>query len=133
VAQDDLLLAWPICSGKFSHLYIDGGFISLKDHPRDIDIVLQTREPYGPAAFKAIEPFFVIGLDSIRETFTVHLHFWMENAPPGMIDFRSFFASNRRSHLHAAIMPETGLFRISLLEPDIRDIVRREIEAATAH
>ena len=84
-------LAWPILTRKFSYVFISGGYLSLHETPDDIDIVLQTREPFGPHAFKALEPFFSIGLESIHEVYSVHLHFWMENAPPGMTDFRSFF------------------------------------------
>jgi hypothetical protein len=43
----------------FSYVYIDGGFITGKAAPEDIDIILQTKVPYGAEAFKAMEPFFV--------------------------------------------------------------------------
>ena len=124
-------LAWPILAAKFSQLYVDGGFASAKAFPNDVDIVLQTREAYGPAAFKAIEPFFAVGLDAILATFNVHVHFWMENAPPGIVDFRAFFLRRHRPRLHNSQDPANRQFRIALDAPDIRDCLRRELEAAT--
>jgi hypothetical protein len=78
-------------TGSFSHAYINGGFITNKANPQDIDLILQTRVPYGPEAFKAMEPFFAEGLDKIRTNCFVHLHFWCEGFPGGLSDFRSFF------------------------------------------
>ena len=121
-------LALPILSGKFSLLYVNGGFVTTKEFPGDIDIVLQTREPYGPAAFRAIEPFFAIGLETILEIFTVHLHFWMHGAPAGVVDFRSFFSQARREHFHSALTGNWRLYRISLERSTIREDLRRELE-----
>jgi hypothetical protein len=75
----------------FSYVYIDGGFITGKAAPEDIDIILQTKVPYGAEAFKAMEPFFVEGLAAIYEKYSVHLHFWCEGFPGGLSDFRGFF------------------------------------------
>ncbi len=80
-----------ISSGKFSHVYIDGGFITNKASPEDIDVILQTRVSYGPDAFLAMEPYFAQGLDTILEKYSVHLHFWCEGFPGGLSDFRRFF------------------------------------------
>lgn len=124
-------LSWPIMAAKFSQLYVDGGFASSKESPNDVDIVLQTREAYGPAAFKAIEPFFAVGLDSILATFNVHVHFWMENAPPGIVDFRAFFLRRHRPRFHTSQDPANPQFRVALDAPDILDCLRRELEFAT--
>jgi hypothetical protein len=125
-------LAWPILTGKFSHVFIDGGFVSLKDEPQDIDVVLQTLDPFGPASFKVLEPFFSMGLETIQDVFSVHLHFWMENAPAGMADFRSFFQYVRPDHPHAvASFPKKGVLRISLLDPDIREQLKEQLEGAS--
>src|ERR1700733_2177592 len=59
-------------TGSFSHAYIDGGFITNKAAPQDIDLILQTKVPYGPDAFKAMEPFFAEGLDKIHAKYSVH-------------------------------------------------------------
>jgi hypothetical protein len=124
-------LALPILSGKFSLLYVNGGFVTAKEFPGDIDIILQTREPYGPAAFRALEPFFAIGLETILETFTVHLHFWMHGAPSGVVDFRSFFSHARRGHFHSALPADRRLYRISLERPAILEDLRRELEVVS--
>jgi hypothetical protein len=84
-------LRWVLSTGKFSHAYIDGGFITNKALPEDVDVILQTRASYGPEAFCAMEPFFAEGLDVIFEKYSVHLHFWCEGFPGGLSDFRRFF------------------------------------------
>jgi hypothetical protein len=84
-------MAWVLATQTFSHAYIDGGFITNKANPEDIDVILQTRAGYGPEAFVAMEPFFVMGMDAIHEKFSVHLHFWCEGFPGGVSDFRRFF------------------------------------------
>jgi hypothetical protein len=84
-------LRWAGSTGSFSEAYIDGGFITDKALPEDIDVILQTKVNYGPAAFSAMEPFFAKGLDTILREYSVHLHFWCEGFPAGMSDFRCFF------------------------------------------
>ncbi|MCE0485148.1 MAG: hypothetical protein LV479_13040 [Methylacidiphilales bacterium] len=84
-------LHWATTTEKFSHAYIDGGFITSKPNPEDIDVILQTRAHYGPEAFGAMEPFFAEGIDTIYEKYSVHLHFWCEGFPGGLSDFRRFF------------------------------------------
>lgn len=80
-----------VTNSHFSHLYIDGGFITDKAAPEDIDVILQTAATYGPEAFGAMEPFFSEGLDAIHQKYSVHLHFWCEGFPGGVSDFRRFF------------------------------------------
>ena len=82
---------WVLTTGAFSYAYIDGGFITNKAQPQDIDVILQTRAPYGAAAFAAMEPFFSRGMDGIYNEYAVHLHFWCEGFPGGLSDFRRFF------------------------------------------
>jgi hypothetical protein len=84
-------LEWARSTGQFSCAYIDGGFITDKIFPEDIDVILQTRAAYGPAAFLAMEPFFAEGMDKIFQRYSVHLHFWCEGFPGGVSDFRRFF------------------------------------------
>jgi hypothetical protein len=84
-------LQWARATEQFSYAYIDGGFITNKIFPEDIDVILQTRAPYGAAAFCAMEPFFAEGMDAIFDKYSVHLHFWSEGFPGGMSDFRRFF------------------------------------------
>ena len=84
-------LRWVVSTGTFSHAYIDGGFITTKTHPEDIDVILQTHVPFSPEAFHAMEPFFAKGMEAILAEYSVHLHFWCEGFPGGMSDFRSFF------------------------------------------
>lgn len=78
-------------TGQFACAYIDGGFITDKIFPEDIDVILQTRAPYGPEAFVAMEPFFAEGMEAIFTKYSVHLHFWCEGFPGGVADFRRFF------------------------------------------
>jgi len=84
-------LQWAVATGAFSHAYIDGGFITNKSSPEDIDVILQTRAKYGAEAFAAMEPFFAMGMDAIYTKYSVHLHFWCEGFPGGLSDFRRFF------------------------------------------
>ena len=84
-------LNWAVSTGHFSHAYIDGGFITNKCSPEDIDVILQTRAGYGPEAFRAMEPFFAEGIDAIYAKYSVHLHFWCEGFPGGLSDFRRLF------------------------------------------
>jgi hypothetical protein len=84
-------LEWARSTERFSCAYIDGGFITDKIFPEDIDVILQTRAPYGTDAFLAMEPFFAEGMDKIFEKYSVHLHFWCEGFPGGVSDFRRFF------------------------------------------
>jgi hypothetical protein len=84
-------LQWAREKAAFSHVYVDGGFITSKAVPEDIDVILQPSAPYGPEAFRAMEPFFAEGIDAIYARYSVHLHFWCEGFPGGMSDFRRFF------------------------------------------
>ena len=84
-------LAWAGAMGTFSHAYVDGGFITNKPFPGDIDVILQTKAAYGPDAFKAMEPFFAEGIERIYTKYSVHLHFWCVGFPGGLSDFRLFF------------------------------------------
>ena len=112
-------LAWPIQTGKFSHAYIGGGFVSTKTRPRDIDVILQTVEPYGPSSFEAVSRFFLVGLEKIFLLYSIHLQFWMENAPEGMQDYRSFFQYIHPTKVSRHISNKCGIIRIDLRHPDI--------------
>ena len=84
-------LQWARSAASFSHVYVDGGFITNKAVPEDVDVILQPCAPYGVEAFRAMEPFFAEGIDSIYAKYSVHLHFWCEGFPGGLSDFRRFF------------------------------------------
>ena len=84
-------LSWAVSTEHFSAAYLDGGFITDKALPEDIDVILQTKAPYGAAAFQAMEPFFALGVETIYQKYSVHLPFWCEGFPGGMSDFRRFF------------------------------------------
>lgn len=84
-------LQWASSTRQFSRVYINGGFITGKMTPEDVDVILETRVRYGPEAFTAMEPFFTHGIETIYQTYSVHLHFWCEGFPGGMSDFRRFF------------------------------------------
>ncbi len=84
-------LEWARSTGSFSHAYIDGGFVTNKSQPEDVDVILQTRAPYGAHAFAAMQPFFALGIEAIYSEYSVHLHFWCEGFPSGLSDFRRFF------------------------------------------
>jgi hypothetical protein len=110
-------LEWAVATGRFSHAYIDGGFITNKSQPEDIDVILQTRAPYGVEAFAAMEPFFTEGMDVIYSKYSVHLHFWCEGFPGGLSDFRRFFQYLRPQDAAPLGLKEgarKGIVRISL-------------------
>jgi hypothetical protein len=107
-------LLWPAQSGDFTSAYLGGGFISSRTDPDDIDLVLQTKHRYGPKAFKAVEPFFSAGLDKIQEVYGVHLHFWMDEAPAAICDFRVFFQYARPDRRVMKLDPARGVVRLNL-------------------
>lgn len=80
-----------VATDHFSHACIDGGFITNKASPEDIDVILETRASFGPDAFRAMEPFFAEGIDAIHAKYSVHLFFWSQGFPGSMKDFRLFF------------------------------------------
>lgn len=82
---------WTHSFNNFDILYLDGGYITDKPQPQDIDVILQTRSPYGTAALESMIPFFRYGTEKILEQYGVHLHFWSEGFPGGVNDFRLFF------------------------------------------
>jgi len=113
-------LSWPILNQHFSYAYIGGGFVSNDPHPRDIDVILQTREPYGPASFAVLSRFFLTGLDRILQMYSVHLHFWMEHSPAGLSDYLSFFQYAPPAHrTYAPNCQKRGIVRIDLQDPEI--------------
>jgi hypothetical protein len=110
-------ITWARETDQFSCAYIDGGFITDKIFPEDIDVILQTRVSYGPDAFLAMEPFFAEGMDKIFEKYSVHLHFWCEGFPGGMSDFRRFFQYLRPQDAAPRGLKEgakKGILRIAL-------------------
>ncbi len=88
--QFRMFTLWAVSTNKFSYIYLGGGYISSRSDPRDIDVILQTRDSFGPDSLRALEPFFSLGLNKISQVFSVHLHFYLHGFP-GIIDFRSFF------------------------------------------
>jgi hypothetical protein len=114
-------LSWPISTGSFSHAYIGGGFISQKLEPQDIDLILHVRYPFSDKAFMAMEPFFAVGLDTILESYSVHLHFWVDGFP-GDCDFRSFFQyvhQHEARRLGLSAGARKGLIKLELLVDSI--------------
>lgn len=77
-----------VSAKHFSYIYIDGGFITSKAAPEDIDVILEPNTPWGPETFAVLVPFFGKGSNDIYEKYSVHLHFWGEGFPN---DFRLFF------------------------------------------
>jgi len=84
-------LQGQVSAKHFSHIYIDGGFITNKPAPEDIDVILQPIAPFGAEAFSVLVPFFGKGSNEIYEKYSVHLHFWCEGFPDGANDFRQYF------------------------------------------
>ena len=107
-------LQWTIRNQGFSYIYIGGGFLSARTRPRDIDVILETKDPFGPDAFAAVEPLFVTGLDNIRRQYSIHVHFWMEKAPPSIVDYRAFFQYARPERRRHSLFGNRGIVRISL-------------------
>jgi hypothetical protein len=104
-------------SAEFSHIYLGGGFISSNESPADTDLILQTRSAFGPAAFKAMEPFFARGLDNIYRNHGIHLHFWCEGSPAEIEDFRYFFQNIRPGTtppLEDPSEPKRGIVRVAV-------------------
>ncbi len=109
-------LAWPILNGDFSHAYVEGDFLSEQPYPRDIDIILEPTEPYGPAAFAAIERHLKIGLDTIFQFHSVRLLFWIKDAPAVPSEYHARFpnAPLLKDPYLAESATEEGTARINL-------------------
>src|SRR5271154_5717431 len=73
-----MFLLWSESTKNFKYAYLGGGFVSTNPYPADIDVILETKDPYSPATVRTLEPFFKLGLETIHKNFSVHLHFWME-------------------------------------------------------
>ena len=80
-----------IDSKCYSYAYIGGEITTVEASPKELDVILQTRDKYGPDVFRAIEPLLNIGLDAIYEKYSVRLHFWCQGFPEGIDDFRDYF------------------------------------------
>ena len=116
-------LRWPFSMGVFPRIYMGGGFISNQAFPQDIDLILETQYPFGPEAFSAMEPFFSKGLDKILAVYSVHLHFWIKDGPPSLIDYRSFFQYQRPEKARCLDTKRRGIVRLSLLPEDWVEIL----------
>ena len=112
---------------KFRYAYLGGGFTSLKERPHDIDVILETDQPYGAEALASISRFFTYGLPRIEELYGVDLHFWMRDAPDGFSDFRAFFQYTKPAGDHPAINLARGIFRIDLQAQNILSLLRRQM------
>jgi len=117
----------PVIKHKFAAVYVGGGFISTRPDPSDIDLVLETADPYGPEAFEAVAPFFVTGLDKIEMIYGVHLQFWMRGAPSGLSDYRTFFQYDRPSNFTPVLNRSRGVVRVDLTEAGTLNRLRRYI------
>lgn len=108
---------WVRPMNRFSHLYLDGGFITAKSTPQDIDVILQPRANYGTEALESMIPFFSHGMEKITATYSVHLYFWCEGFPGGIHDFRRFFQYVRPQdtiEFQSASTLMKGIVRITL-------------------
>ena len=118
----------PVLLRRFSYVYVGGGYLTDAPEPRDIDVIMETKDPYGPEAFAVVERFFLAGLDNIRDIYTVDLHFWMEGAPNSLADYRTFFQYNRMEPRKEPLFsPVKGLARVNIRTPDIKEQLRRHL------
>lgn len=90
----EAFLARTRATEHFSHLNLVGSFVSSVARPREIEVYLQTRAPYGPAALAAMEPLIDLGLQEIYLRYRVRLRFWVEGTPPGLCGFRNAIVSH---------------------------------------
>jgi hypothetical protein len=110
-------LHWAVSTDEFSHAYIDGGFISSKASPADIDVILEPRASHALDGYIAIAPFFVMGFETIRKKYSVDLHFWSKSFPKDANDFRNFFQYLRPQEAAPLGLKEgakKGIVRITL-------------------
>lgn len=71
-------------------LYVDGGFITDKELPKDVDVIIEFADLSNYYGLARRQPD-LIDRDHIRATFLVDLLFRVEPMPPGMKDLREFF------------------------------------------
>lgn len=104
---------------QFAYAYVAGGFVSVKKDPHDIDVILETSDPYGPQSFAALSPFFSAGLETILSAYSIHLQFSIEGSPAGVTDYRMFFQYVPPKPQMELFPAHRGIVRINLLAPDI--------------
>ena len=71
----------------------------------------------GSAAFKAMEPFFARGLDTIYRNHGIHLHFWCEGSHTDIQDFKYFFQNIRpgsKPPIEDPAEPRRGIVRVAV-------------------
>jgi hypothetical protein len=124
-------LSFPALSPHFSHFFLGGGFVSKKEDPLDIDLVLETMMPYGPEALASIARFFALGLEPIQKMYGVHLHFWMQDCPSFLSDYRTFFQYDRRADSGFKFDASRGVARLELKSPEVLSHLRAAIRGET--
>ena len=115
-------MAWPLFVRGFSHVYLAGSFLSTKEYPEDVDVILQTKDPYGTESFAVVERFFLVGLERIRDFYTVDVHFWMDGAPSGLADYRSFFQYGRPPNPSPIDPARRGIVRLPISQIDLTEL-----------
>lgn len=106
-------LAWVKPQPAVPHLYLDGGFTSDKQHPKDIDVVLDLAN-VDDATFRHWLVVFATQRTVLAEQFLVD--FWVYH-PTMANDLRSFFHYIRPEEAQArGLSPNhrKGLLRIAL-------------------
>jgi hypothetical protein len=85
-------LTRPILDQQFSFAYIGGTVLSNRVQPEDVKVILETKEPFSSCGFTPLKSYIRDGQERIRQVFSVHLHFWIQDKPHNQLDHELFFS-----------------------------------------
>lgn len=71
-----------------SPIYINGSFVTDKDHPEDVDVALELE---GVSDKKKLEALVYMNNHQNRLLIEYQVHFWINLALPGVSDFSMYF------------------------------------------
>ena len=81
-------LAWIRPVGCFTWVYVDGSFVTNKEMPGDIDLVLELPPPNRALAAR-LQKMKLFDQTYVHRTFGLHVFFFVESFPGN--DLRAFF------------------------------------------
>ena len=82
-------LDWISSFVVFKRVYIDGGFVTNKESPKDIDIVFEMPFPSSQVLYRMDQRVF--DRDYVDREFKLDVYFWWPGVPTPPHDLRLFF------------------------------------------
>lgn len=101
---------------EFDTAYIDGGFVTNNERPKDVDIVLEVPDVAMLFRILSLHPH-LFDHDGIKAQYRVDLWFALEQMPSGTHDLRLFFQYLRPEDAARRGLPlgsKKGILKVSL-------------------